>query len=365
MAGITIKELAEICGVAVSTVSRAMNDRSDVNPETRMRILAAAHEHGYTPNASARSLKIAATRSVAVIIQGEPGQLLFQMLGQLEQQLGDEGYDVIVSHVPEARAHASTVERIVDDGKFAGVVFLGRYGDRADRSAPELSRKLASIDVPMVFCTTVEFSDSPGLHSSVSVDDRAGAYELTRHLLEQGHRRIAFGGTGIAGHHRHPWALRLSGYRAALAEAGLEADPGLVIASIHPQRLYTMTDGYESAKAWLRSGPPPFTAIVGACDATAIGIGRALHEAGISVPEDCSLTGFDGLEAAFFTTPTLTTMRQPLDTVAQLTSRVLLSAMSAAPRATEQIWIRGDLAVGESTGPAPAEGVRIDVRALA
>lgn len=363
MAGISIKELAEICGVAVSTVSRAMNDRSDVNPETRARILAAAREHGYLPNSSARSLKIAATRSVVVIIQGETGQLLYQVLGLLEQNLGDEGYDTIVSHVPDARAHASTVERIVGDGKFSGVVFLGRYGDRVDRRAPDLSRRLAAIDVPMVFCTTGEFSDSPGPHSSVSVDDSAGVYEIVRHLLDLGHRNIAFGTAGDSSFTRHPWALRLKGYRAALAEAGIEPDPRLVIPSVNPQRLYTMGDGCDSARAWLKSTPPPFSAIVGACDATAIGMGRALHEAGIRVPEDCSLTGFDGLETASFVIPSLTTLRQPLETIAQISSRIMLSAMSDAPRATEQVWIRGDLIVGESTAPAPAQDVRWHVRA--
>ncbi len=351
MAGITIKELAERCGVAVSTVSRAMNDRSDVNPATRARILAAAREYGYVPNTSARSLKISSTRAIAVIIQGETSPLLVQVLGLLETTLGEQGYDVMLSHISDRSAHAGTVERIVYERKFGGVIFLGRYGDRARGNAPELSRSLARIEVPLVFCTTADFSGSPSLHSSVSVDDYSGSYELTRRLLDLGHRRIAFGGGGGEYDRQHAWALRFSGYRSALEDAGLEVDPSLVIPSVSPDQLYTMANGHESTRAWLAAGPPDFTAIMGMCDAVAIGIGRALHEAGLGVPADCSLTGFDGLDIARYCIPSLTTVRQPLEDIARATARVLLSAVSQPGHATEQLWIRGELVEAESTAP--------------
>lgn len=351
MSGITIKQLAQICGVAASTVSRAMNDRADVNPETRARILAAAEKHGYVPNASARSLKISAAQAVAVIIQGEMGPLFLDLLTSLETVLSDAGYGTFLSHVPDARAHASTVERLVNDGKFSGVVFLGRYGDRADVNASALSRELARINVPIVFCTTADFSDLPSQHSSVSVDDYAGSYALTQHLIELGHRKIAFGGAAAGRDTQHPWALRFSGYLSALRDAGVDVDPRLTIPSAKPEELYTMANGYESTRAWLAADPPSFTAIVASCDAAAIGIGRALHEAGLRVPEDCSVTGFDGLDMARFTTPTLTTIRQPLTEIAETTVRVLLSAISESVHSTEQIWIRGEVVVGESTGP--------------
>lgn len=354
MSGITIKELAELCGVAVSTVSRAMNDRSDVNPDTRARILAAAREYGYVPNTSARSLKVSSTRAIAVIIQGETSPLLVQVLGLLESSLGVQGYDVMLSHVSDRAAHAGTVERIVTERKFGGVILLGRYGDQDDGNAGELSRDLARIDVPLVFCTTADFSGSPSLHSSVSVDDFSGSYELTRRLLALGHRRIAFVGGGSADNRQHPWALRYSGYRSALADAGLPVDPTLQIDSVAPDMLYTMANGYRSTGAWLAAGRPDATAIMGMCDAVAIGAGRALHEAGIRVPTDCSLTGFDGLDIAQYAIPSLTTVRQPLEDIARATGRVLLSAIAQPGHATEQLWIRGELVEAESTAPPRA-----------
>lgn len=353
MSRITIKELAEACGVAVSTVSRAMNDRSDVNPATKERILATAKELGYVPNASARSLKIASTKAIAVIIQGDTSELLVRLLGELEAQLALSGYDAFLSHVSDRKAQASTVEQIVSERKFSGVIFLGRYGDTASKDAASLSRRLAAINVPIVFCTTADFSGSPSLHSSVSVDDFGGAAELTRYLLGQGHRRIAFAtmiqdSSPTSG---HAWAQRYSGYRSALEDAGISHDPLLEIPAVDPTQLYSMTNGYESVKSWLSQGAPKFTAIVSSCDAVALGASRALQEGGIRIPEDCSLTGFDGLGFARFAVPSLTTVLQPLDNIAAATSRVLLAAIGEPRHATEQVWIRGEMLLGESTGP--------------
>lgn len=354
MSQITIKELAEICGVAVSTVSRAMNDRSDVNPETRNRILAAAREHGYIPNTSARSLKISSTNTIAVIIQGETSPLLLQLLGLLEASLASLGYGLMLSHVSDGSAHADTVARIVNERKFSGVVFLGRYGDETHGGGPDLGRNLAQIGVPMVFCTTADFAGAPWSHSSVSVDDREGSYELTRHLIGLGHRRIGFVGGHDRGDRQHVWALRLAGYREALAEAGLNSE-GLLIPAANPGALYSMENGYLSTKHYLAEHGKDFTALVSVCDAVAVGTVRALHEAGLAVPQDCSVTGFDDLDLAQFTSPTLTTISQPLEDIAATTARVLLLALDQPMASAEQIWIRGHLVPRESTA-APAAG---------
>lgn len=357
MSTMTIRELARICGVAVSTVSRAMNDRSDVNPETRDRIRAAAAAHGYVPNASAQRLKISATQTISVIIQGELGQLLIEIWEHLERLFADAGYETTLTHISKRRADAETVERIVRGGKFSGVVFLGRYGS-ADREASALlSRRLAEIELPMVFCTTPDYSGADALHSSVSVDDRAGVYDLTSHLIAQGHRRVAFVGAGDEPDREHAWALRLAGYRAALEDAGAEPDPALVLPSLVGDQLYTMANGYESVRAWLggAGAAPAATALLAVSDAAAVGAARALSEAGLRVPEDCSLVGFDGLDIARYYVPRITTLAQPIADIAQSTARVLLDTMRSPGRSLEQVWIRGRIVPGESVGaPRPA-----------
>lgn len=355
MSEMTIKELARICGVAVSTVSRAMNDRNDVNPETRDRIRAAAEKHGYVPNSSARRLKIGSTKTIAVLIQGEFGQLLVEVLLHLETAFAAAGFDTTISHVADPKhANAGTVERIVRDGKFSGVVFLGRYGSADREASAQLSRRLAEINVPMVFCTTPDYSGSTALHSSISVDDQAGARELTEHLIAQGHTQIAFLGAGAEPDHEHAWALRLSGYRTALTDAGLTDDPARVIVSAAEQQIYSMRNGFESVQRWLATDPPPVTAIVAVSDAAAIGASRALTEAGLSVPRDVSLVGFDGLDIARYVVPTLTTIAQPIAEIAESTARVLLATIRDPERAIEQAWVRGRLIVGESVHPLSA-----------
>lgn len=348
MAEMTIRELADICGVAVSTVSRAMNDRSDVSPETRERIRAAAQRYGYVPNASARRLKIGSTQTISVIVQGELGQLVIEMLAHLEDAFDDAGFDTTLQHVSEQHAHAATVERIVREGKYGGVVFLGRYGS-ADRDlSAQLIRRLAGIDVPMVFCTTPDYSGADALHSSISVDDRAGAYDLTSHLIASGHRRIAFVGSGDERDRAHPWALRLAGYRDALQRADIEPDDRLVVRSVIPSQAYSIANGYESVHAWLPGAPRDVTAMMAVCDAAALGTARALSEAGTRVPEDCSLVGFDGLDLAKYYVPRITTIAQPISEIAQSTVRVLLATIRQPSRAIEQVWIRGRLVEGES-----------------
>ncbi len=349
MADMTIKELARICGVAVSTVSRAMNDRSDVNPETRARIRAAAETYGYVPNTSARRLKIGSTKTISVFTQGEFGPLLVEVLQLLEQAFAEAGFDTTISHIANSsHTDAATVERIVREGKFSGVVFLGRYG-RADReTSAQLSRRLAEIAVPMVFCTTPDYSGAAALHSSISVDDHAGAHDLTAHLIALGHRRIAFVGAGAEPDREHAWALRLAGYRAALRDAGIGVDDALVIRSAVEENTYSMRNGYESVRAWLPTAPDDVTGLISVCDAAAIGASRALSERGLSVPSDVSLAGFDGLDVANYVVPRLTTIVQPVAEIAQITARVLLATMADPTRAVERVWIRGRILLGES-----------------
>lgn len=348
MTQITIRQLAEICGVAVSTVSRAMNDRSDINPETRRRILTAAADHGYVPNTSARSLKITSTNTIAVIIQGETSPLLLQILHLLEPALADHGYGLVLTHVAEGSAHAQVVSRIVTERKFDGVIFLGRYGDQTGDHS-RLGESLAQVGVPMVFCTTADFSGSAWQHSSVSVDDRIGSYELTRYLIELGHTRIACVGNGLRGDGQHVWALRVAGYQQALVDAGIQPDPGLLLPAALPSNIYSITNGYESMRERMDRGPADFSAVVCICDAVAVGVMRALAESGVRVPEDCSVTGFDDLELARFVTPPLTTLAQPLEDIVSTTARAMVLALENPSAVPEQIWLRGRLVTREST----------------
>ncbi len=351
MTDISIKELAEACGVAVSTVSRAMNNRAGIAPTTREMILTKARARGYVPNANARSLKISDSNTIAVIIQGHTSELLIEILSDLQGYLAKSGLDAFLQHVPDAHANIATVQQIVTERKPAGVIFLGRFGDTGAGSANTVSRQLANLRIPIVYCTTADFTGPPSRHSSVSIDDVGGAADVTRHLIDQGHTKIAFAAVknDSSLDEGYAWSLRYRGYASALDDGGIKLDRDLVIPSYHPVELYSMSNGYNSMKEWLKNGNRDFTALVTSCDAIGLGALRALQEAGIRVPEDVAVTAFDGLDFAQFCVPSLTTVVQPKTEIAEATAQVMIDAIANPRHTTEQKWIRGRIRYGEST----------------
>ena len=358
MSSITITELAERCGVAVSTVSRAMNDRSGISARTRERILQVARETGYVPNAAAKNLKISSTRTVAVVFQGWTSELSNHVLDAIRGHLTAADLDVHPVHVSDQDANTATIVRLVTERRLAGLVFLGRFGDKTLPDDPSLARYLAGVGIPVAFCTAKGLPGDVDGGPSVSVDDREGAAELTRHLLRLGHRRIAFGPAtaGFPLESDHAWALRYQGYRDALAEAGIAPEGGWLVPSADPDDIYTMGNGYDSVSAWLTDGRAPdgVTAIVTPCDAAGLGAMRAARDHGVAVPGDLSVTGFDGLDFARYCVPSLTTVVQPTEEIARETSRFLVRAVTEGTRAFSPLSIRGELLVGESTGAVRA-----------
>lgn len=175
MSSITITELAERCGVAVSTVSRAMNERTGISPRTRERILQVARETGYVPNAAAKNLKISSTRTVAVVFQGWTSELSNHILGVVRDQLADAGLDLHPVHVSDQDANTATIIRLTTERRLAGLVFLGRFGNKLVPDDPSLADYLAGVGIPVVFCTAMGLLDGA---PSVSVDDKSGAAEL-------------------------------------------------------------------------------------------------------------------------------------------------------------------------------------------
>lgn len=358
MARLTIKDIAEVCGLAPSTVSRALNDRPDVSQETKDRVRAVAERLGYVAAGVARGADTA-RNTVGLVIQGETSELLIRLFAELEQQLDVVGYDAYLAHVPDHMATVGTVQRMLAERNFVGLIFLGLYGSVSAGGPATASTDLASLGVPIVYCATADPSSGPDSQSSVSVDDFGGARELTRMLIARGHRRIAFASVGDrrGRESAHGWALRYRGYRTAMAEAGIGVDDSLLIPALNPPDMYSMACGYQSVRQRVHEGLGGTTAIVCSCDAVATGALRALHEAGLNVPGDISVTGFDGLDVARYTVPSLTTMRQPLPEIAKVTVRVLLDSLHQKNPGTEQVWIPTSVMVGESVGdPATDRG---------
>lgn len=338
----TIKDIAKAAGVGVVTVSRALNGKPDVSETTRARILAVADEMGYRPNRHARFLKLSHNRAVALIMKGIDNPFFQQMLDTMEQRVRERDYLLTVVKVPHWSDEIEEAAKLVDEDLMAGLIFLGGSFSH-EASAFERLR------VPFVLSTVSRLEKVPdGLYSSVSLDDVLESEKAVRHLIELGHTRIAV--LGVPPSDVSVGAQRVVGYRQALAAAGLTVDEDLVrFEDLEQGNPYAYEHGYALTKKLLAERPD-VTAIFAIADVLAIGAMRAIREAGLRIPEDVSVMGFDGITIGEFVEPRLTTLVQPPQQIARLTCDILFDQIDNGP--ARHVFVPGQIREGGSTGPA-------------
>ena len=337
MGQITIKEVAKLCGVGVSTVSRAMNNHPDINEATKQMILDTIQKYNYVPNNSARNLKRSDSKTIAVLIKGISNPFFADMIQVFEREIGRKKYTFVLQHVEESEDEVDVAIQLEKEKRLQGIVFLGGFSSHTEE-------KLEQLTVPFVI-STVD-STTPGVQfAAVTVDDVRESERLVDYLIEGGHERIAVlaakkGDTSIG-------MLRLKGYRKALEKHGLAYDENLVVHTWNGVSTYSMENGYALTKELLESGQE-FTAIYAVSDSIAIGACKALFDAGKKVPEDYSVAGFDGLTLASFYEPSITTIRQPRKEMAEATIRLLFNLIQKKSVEKKQIF-EAELVVGKST----------------
>ena len=303
MEQITIKEIAKICGVGVSTVSRAINNHPDINPETKKKILETIAEYQYIPNNSARNLKRSESNSIAVLAKGISNPLFGAMVQMLERDILGKQYLFVLQK----------------EKRLKGIIFLGG----ASHPREDLLHQLT---VPYVICTVnAVLEESLDNFGVVSIDDEAESYRMVDYLCRMGHRRIAIL-TSLA-RDSSIGTLRLEGYKRALRDNGIEYDESLVVTMNPDEQTYTMQNGYQQTKRLLNRGVS-FTAVYAIADVIAIGACKAIFDAGMRVPEDVSVAGFDGLDQAYYYQPSLTTIEQPIREMTTEASRILFELIN-------------------------------------
>jgi len=339
----TIRQVAELSGVSIATVSRVFNGYGDVSAATRRRVLGAAAKLDYEPSAAARTLVKQRSQLVGVVLftgygHADIGHPFFQdVLVGLKRCSGSLGYDVLLfaSEQPGAgdgKPHAYL--RRARHHRVDGVVLMG-----VDRNDPEVA-KLVEADLPVV---AVDLDVNGPATSWVASDNVGGARLAVRHLYEQGHRRIAT----IAGPQRtRPGADRLLGYRAEMQELGLEIGRGF-----EPEGDFYVESG-EEAMSTLLALPEPPTAVFAASDMMAIGAIRAARAAGLRVPEDVALVGFDDIEVAELLTPPLTTIRQDKVGLGYAAGRALVAQIEQPDQTPNALTLPVELVVRASSGAA-------------
>lgn len=341
MAEITIKDIAKQCGVGISTVSRALNNHPDINPETRKKVLQVIEETGFIPNNSARNLKRTDAKCIAVLVKGITNPLFSDMIRIIEEETQRNKYALVLRHVEMQEDEVDVALELEKEKRLRGIVFLGGLFEHSEE-------KLGKLNVPFVFSMIgVNVLDRAGKveFSNIAVDDRLESEKMTEYLLGLGHRQIAL----ITERTERPIGrLRMEGYREAYAKRGLKVPEQLICYVQEEIDHYSMENGYLTAKKLLQSGEK-VTAIYAVSDSLAIGACRAVWEAGKRIPEDISVAGYDGIELGEYYNPKLTTIRQPAEEIARKTIHLLLDVI-AQSKEHQQIVLPAKLVVRESTG---------------
>lgn len=337
---VTIREVARAAGVAVSTASVAFNRPESVRPATRARVLEAARALGYQPDAVARRLASRRSRTVAAVVPGLANPFYATIVEEIQVAAHTAGLDLILYDSrgrPDLEAvHIDSLVR----NRVEGVVFAGEHtgpGGPHDRRI----RELAAGGMAVVL---VERALSDSTVPCIYADKEEGARKAVSHLLGLGHRRIAMvaGRLDIGGSH-----YRLKGYRAALEAAGVDFSPELVA-----DGFFTPLGGYLATRDLLNRCPG-FTAVFVANDLMAIGVLKALAEAGRQVPRDTSVVGFDNIPESRFLTPALSTVELPMAAIGRLAGKVLLQLLAGQEVRPATMVMPVELVLRDSTAPAP------------
>lgn len=328
----TLKEVARVARVSPSTVSRIVNGTAQVAPDKRAKVLAAIEQLNYRPNVMARGLKRGRSFSIGVLTQEIASPFYGELHKGIEQALAPSPYHpIFASDYGRGGQNPEALELLLGR-RVDALISLGRY--------PLRERLLETAShLPVI---TVGWGVAGLEHLELRIDNVRGAQLGTRHLLDLGHRQIAY----LAGPQSDPDARdRLAGYRAALTSARVKFDAGLV-----KEGFLTEAAGHAATEALLKS-KMPFTAVFAGNDEAAYGARLALYERGLRVPEDVSLVGFDDLSTSAYVVPPLTTVRQPSFRMGQTAVQgvlALLEGQGFAPPAFEV-----ELVVRRSTAPPP------------
>lgn len=336
---ITIKDIARLCGIGVSTVSRAINNHPDINEETKAMIMQIIKEHNYIPNNSARNLKRSDSNAIAVLIKGITNPFFSNMIKTFEKEIKKNKCSFILHRVENKEDEIDVAIELIKEKKLKGIVFLGGYF-----SHPE--EKLIQLNVPFVLSTvgTTQKLDKT-ICSSVSVDDFVESYKMVDYLCKLGHKKIA-----ILTASRDDESIgkqRLDGYMNALRDNDIAVNKSLIRFTEDGVDGYSMENGYAIAKELLNSGED-FTGIYAICDSMAIGACKAIFDLGKRIPEDYSVAGFDGLDIAHYYNPSITTIKQPVEEMAEETIKILFDVINKK-KSTQHRTFQGELVIGQST----------------
>lgn len=310
---LTIKDIARLAGVSVSTVSRVLNDRPDVSEESRGRVRAVIAEANYIPNNTARDLVRINSEAIGLIVRGVQNPFFTDIIHSIEKALEAAGYTMVMRQIGSTDNELEAGAVMQREKRLRGVIFLG---GRSNYTPEEVER----VTVPFVCCS---YTNSGGTldaaqYSSVSICDEDAAHAAVSRLIENGHRRIAVlladsDDSSIS-------ALRYQGYCRALAEHDIPLRQELVFST---DNSFLIEDAYRAMAEGLKRSDD-FTALFAIADDMAIGAMRALREHGYEIPHDVSVVAIDGITVSEYIQPMLSTLCQPKEEMGAKSVELLL-----------------------------------------
>lgn len=328
MGRITIKDVARAAGVGVATASRALNNKDDVSPETRQRVLKAAEALGYVPNLLAKGLLSGRTRTIGVVVTSILNPFYAVVVHGIEQVLSAKGYNMVLCNSDESPKKELEAVRMLIEQRVDGII-LAPVEDRSLTVQYLMEKR---VPFTLVARKTTEFETD-----YVVCDDRLVGEIATNYLIERGHRQILF----LNSRGNSSSKLRLEGYHQAMKRAGIPVDAGFVYSLTTNDRIE------EVVFSILDSGVKP-SAIFCFCDVITLPVIRALKAKGLRIPDDIGVMGCDNLEFTEFMDPPLTTIDIGKDKMGAKAAELLLGRLIRNRKKTATVDFEPNLVIRSS-----------------
>ncbi|ULL17516.1 LacI family transcriptional regulator [Paenibacillus sp. H1-7] len=331
MKKISILDVVAKSGLSLATVSKVLNNSPTVRESNRQKVLQAIKELDYRPNPAARSLARGATRLIGLTLPGLNDTFYDNIVQSVNRHLEENGYVLALSVFSQVQAAESDANSsfLFQEDRVDGVIVISPLDENP--YLLELKRKR----IPYV---VVDNQVDPLNALTVNVDNYAGGYEATKHLLDLGHTRISY----VGGSERYLSAReRRRGFESAMRDAGLTP-----VAVTNTE--FNIRSGFDAAKAWIRSDKVP-TAVFAGEDGLALGVTQAFQDEGYRVPDEVSIVGFDDQTFSQYIHPRLTTIRQPMEQIGEHAVRLLLQMIQGTAKRQSSVMLKPELIVREST----------------
>lgn len=329
----TIKDIAKESGYAVGTVSRVLNNKTNVSEKAKREIMEIVDKHGFLINSNAKNLKQQASKNIVVLVKGVSNQLFASMIEKLQDEITKYGYLPVVEYFDEDDNEVEKALKNKFERKPKGFVFLGGVIENFEQY-------FQKVNLPSVVVTNKVDYNHNDLLSSVSVDDIESAKEAVDYLFERGHKNIGIIGgntsrSDISG-------LRFRGVEKSFEEHGIKFDKEKQFQISR----YSFKSAFDSMKK-LIAKMPDVTAVFAMSDVMAIGASRAIFDIGKKVPDDISIVGFDGIDVSNYFIPRLTTIKQYEKEMATEAVRILINQIENHAKSERQTS-KYSLQLGES-----------------